>query len=121
MRLAARAGADVEDSRLMAMPLELLLPPEIGTDEVATAVRSRYEVVEGPSVSDERVYLDSFDARLRKAGLLLERRGRELRLREPGRPDRTGASPAGRSDRLIAGDLPDGPLRARIAPELDAR
>ena len=111
----------MEDSPPMPSPLELLLPPDIGAAEIAAAVDDRYTVAEGPAATDERAYLDSHDARLRSAGLVLERRGRELRLREPGRPDRVGEVPAGRSDRLLADDLPDGPLRARIGPELENR
>jgi CHAD domain-containing protein len=105
----------------MPSPLELLLPPEVGAPEIAAAIEGRYAVVEGPAESDERVYMDSFDARLRAAGLALERRGRELRLREPGQPDRVAPVPAGRGDRVLATDLPDGPLFARIAHELDVR
>jgi CHAD domain-containing protein len=111
----------MEDSPPMPSPLELLLPPDIGAAEVAAAVEGRYTVVEGPAETDERVYMDSHDARLRAAGLVLERRGRELRLREPGHPDRVGEVPAGRGDRMLAEDLPDGPLRARIAGELETR
>jgi CHAD domain-containing protein len=105
----------------MPTPLELLLPADLRAADITAALEGRYAVVEDSAVSDERVYLDSFDARLRDAGLVLERRGRELRLHEPGRPDRTGQVPAGRADRLLAADLPEGPLRSRIEPELEVR
>jgi CHAD domain-containing protein len=102
-------------------PLELLLPPTAGAEEIATAVRRRYGVEEDGTDTYERAYLDTHDARLRSAGLTLERSGDELRLRETGRPDRTAAAPDARRDTVQLADLPEGPLRARLAEVVENR
>jgi len=69
----------------------------------------------------ERTLLDTFDGRLHAAGVRLEvRAGADLQLIVSG----GGPTPARLTvERLpaVAGDLPAGPLRARLAPLLDVR
>ncbi len=75
-----------------------------------------------PFVRTERTLLDTFDGRLHAAGLRLEvaREGEKLVLTVTD----GGPAPAVMVvDRVpaTAGDLPPGPLRARLAPALDVR
>ena len=101
--------------------LELLLPAS--QDDVAL-VADRLEVEVGRPRTLDRVLLDTFDGRLRAAGLSAERpAGRRasttLTLREPGAPARRAElAPAARH---LADELPAGPVRDRLAPVLGVR
>ena len=107
------------DSAAMA-PLELLLPDD-GFDAILRRLRERFTLTVDPPETLERVFLDTFDGRLRREGLVLERSDGRLRLREGDRPDRVAGAPAGREDRVLASELPQGPLRDRLAPLLENR
>jgi CHAD domain-containing protein len=105
-------------------PLELELPEDV--DEAATLalLGSRLTLDVGRPHTSDRVLLDTFDARLRDAGLRAEwaaRRAarRQLALFEAGMPVRRGVvadAPAVGVDAL-----PPGPLRDRLAPVLEER
>jgi CHAD domain-containing protein len=102
-------------------PIELLLPPGEDIAALGRALDGRFTVETDPAETLERAVLETFDGRLRAAGLSLERAGTTLRLREPGRPDRIAKVPLARRDRLLATELSEGPLRERLAPVLQER
>ncbi len=80
---------------------------------------ARYDV--SPPVSISRTLLDTFDGRLRRAGLRLEAHGHhELELVLRGRATATAQAMVQVIPR-VAADLPTGPLRARLSPILDIR
>lgn len=98
----------------------MFLHPELGVEPVVVALAQQgFEA--GFALSLRRTLLDTFDGRLHAAGLRLE-------LREASTPALvlTGGGPASapvpvtRAPRFGA-DLPQGPLRARLAPVLDVR
>ena len=101
--------------------LELVLP---ASPDGAALVADRLEVEVGRPRTLDRVLLDTFDGRLRAAGLSAERSAgraasRTLTLREPGAPAREAElAPAARH---LAGELPAGPVRDRLAPVLGVR
>ena len=77
----------------------------------------------GRARTEDRVLLDSFDGRLRAAGLRAERppgrRGGVLTVHEPGAPPRrVEVEPARRH---LASELPEGPVRRRLADVLEMR
>jgi CHAD domain-containing protein len=104
--------------------LELLLPASLDGAALARMLADRLEVEVGRPRTLDRVLLDSFDGRLRAAGLSAELsagRGAErtLTLREPGAPPRTASvAPAARH---LAEELPPGPVRDRLAEVLGVR
>ena len=105
-------------------PTELLLPAALDGDEAVALLAGRLRVERGRARTVDRTLLDSFDGRLRKAGLRAERtRGRDgsatLALHEPGAPLRRAAVPV--ADRHLAAELPAGPLRDRLAAVLEER
>src|SRR4051812_50132689 len=71
-------------------PVELLLPDS--GEAVLATLRERLALDVGRSRSADRILLDSFDGRLREAGLRAEVpvRGATLTLYEPGAPTRRG-------------------------------
>ncbi|MGH9187558.1 MAG: CHAD domain-containing protein [Acidimicrobiales bacterium] len=106
-----------------ALPIELVLPDGADPAALIRLLTEQFDVTEDRASRADRTFLDTFDRRLRAAGLVLERRRSTLTLLEPGAPprtadmDRAGNGP----DRLLASELPPGPLRARLAPVLDMR
>jgi len=104
--------------------LELELPAELDDRALLGVLARRLTLDVGRASTTDRVLLDTFDARLRAAGLRADwpaRRAarRRMTLREPGMPPRT----ADVDDAPAVGlaDLPAGPLRDRLAPVLEER
>ena len=105
-------------------PVDLLLPKALGRAEALALLQSRLTVEAGAARGHDRVLLDSFDGRLRGAGLRAERpaarRGAgTMELHEPGAPVRRAELAPGR--RHLAHELPAGALRDRVAPVLEER
>jgi CHAD domain-containing protein len=100
-------------------PVELLLP-DAGEAVLAT-LRERFALDVGRPRSADRVLLDSFDGRLREAGLRAEApvRGSTLTLYEAGAPARRET--VRRAPRYLVEELPRGPLRERLAGVLEER
>ena len=101
-------------------PQDLLLPPE----DPLPLLRERLELEAGGERVADRVLLDSFDGRLREAGLRAERpagrsRGSALTLHEPGAASRRAE--VERARRHLVTELPPGPLRSRLAGVLEER
>ena len=108
--------------------LELVIPAAVRAGAIVRALGEALDVAEGEPAVDDRVLMDSFDARLRAAGLALERAVDEadtdvwrLTLREKGRRAQHAAVAPVRTDRLLATDLPEGPVRDRLLGVLEER
>jgi CHAD domain-containing protein len=104
--------------------LEFDLPEGLDDAALLARVGERLQVEPGRVRTADRELLDTFDGRLRAAGLTVERPARrgasaELTLREPGRPVRrarvTGAG------NLSAAALAPGAFKDRVAGVLEAR
>ena len=100
-------------------PVELLLPDS--GEAVLATLRERLALDVGRARSADRILLDSFDGRLREAGLRAEAplRGATLTLYEPGAPARR--EKVARAPRYLVQELPRGPLRERLAGVLEER
>jgi CHAD domain-containing protein len=105
-------------------PLELALPEDVDEPGFLALLRERLVVKVGRGTTSDRVLLDTFDARLRDAGLRAEwpaRRAtrRRLAVFEPGMPVRRAEVRDAAAVGVAA--LPRGPLRDRLAPVLEER
>jgi CHAD domain-containing protein len=104
-------------------PIELLLPPELDRDAAVALLAERLTLDVGRPRTEDRLVLDSFDGRLRAAGMRAERppgrRAGALTLHEPGAPARrVEVAPA---KRHLATELPPGPVRRRLEEVLEMR
>jgi CHAD domain-containing protein len=104
--------------------LELVVPDELDGRALMAALAERLTVEVDRATTSDRELLDTFDARLRDAGLRAEwpagrTARRRLTLREPGMPPRSADVDAGPSVPLAA--VPPGPVRDRLAPVLEER
>jgi CHAD domain-containing protein len=104
--------------------IELALPDELDDRAVLAVLADRLTLEVARAGTVDRELLDTFDARLRAAGLRAEwpaRRAarRRLTLREPGVPPRTAEVADAPAVALAA--LPRGPVRDRLAPVLEER
>ncbi len=97
-------------------PLDLLLPDP---GEALALLDDRLSLEVGRERRLDRVLLDSFDGRLRAEALRAERAGGSLTLHEPGAGVRRAE--VGRAPRYLVEELPEGPLRDRLAPVLEER
>jgi CHAD domain-containing protein len=105
-------------------PVELILPSPLDQAAVLALLQERLELsaAGGRGRVSDRTLLDSFDGRLRVAGLRAERpsaRGAPLELHEPGAPVRRAE--VARAKRHLAHELPPGPVRERLEPVLEER
>ena len=89
-------------------------------EAIVAALSSKYTVVTGPKQFVRRAQLDTFDRRLRAAGLTLEHRrlaaGEMLILRRAGGATTVAVPVTGLQWPALAEVLPTGPLREAIAP-----
>lgn len=99
---------------------QYVLPDGTGPAAVPDLLAGHLDV-EGDAVrAADRTYLDTFDGRLHRAGLALVHEDGRLRLWE-GYRDRAAADVRELPDKLLADDLPPGPLRDALAPIVDVR
>jgi CHAD domain-containing protein len=110
--------------RVPPTPIELLLPPSLDRAAAVALLAERLALEVGRARTEDRVLLDSFDGRLRAAGLRAERPpgrrgGGVLTVHEPGAPPRRVEVEPGR--RHLASELPAGPVRRRLADVLEMR
>ena len=104
--------------------LELVVPEELDGRAVLAVLAERLTLEIDRASTSDRVLLDTFDARLREAGLLAEwpagrASRRRLTLREPGMPPRSTDVDAGPAVALAT--VPPGPVRDRLAPVIEER
>jgi CHAD domain-containing protein len=95
--------------------VDLLWPDGDGLERLEEQLRLDV----GPARIADRVLFDSFDGRLRAAGLRAERVASMLTLHEPGAAVRRAE--VARAPRYLLDELPEGPLRARLAGVLEER
>jgi len=105
-------------------PTQLLLPPSLDRAAAVELLAERLALEVGRARTEDRVLLDSFDGRLRAAGLRAERPpgrrdGGVLTVHEPGAPPRRVEVEPAR--RLLASELPAGPVRRRLDDVLEMR
>jgi CHAD domain-containing protein len=104
--------------------LELVLPAPLDGAALAEGLAGRLELKVGRPRNLDRVLLDTFDGRLRAAGLSADlsaggTASRTLTLHEPGAPPRT--ADVASAPRHLAGELPAGPVRDRLAEVIGVR
>jgi CHAD domain-containing protein len=101
---------------------DYLLPEGMTLTDAGKAVAKLLDVRDGRSWAGERAYYDTFDGRLRAAGLVAVWEDGWLTLQDVAADRALGRAqlpkPGGP---LLAGDLPDGPLRVSIAKPLGER
>jgi CHAD domain-containing protein len=105
-------------------PLDLLLPEPGDRSGTVALLAERLELDVGREHALDRVLLDSFDGRLRAEGLRAERPvrrsgGTVLTLHEPGAAVRR--ADVARAARYLVEELPEGPVRDRLAGVLEER
>ncbi len=100
-------------------PTDFLLPDPGDLDAAVALLEERLAAKTGRERSLDRTLLDSFDGRLRAAGLRAERADRSLTLHEPGAAVRRAEVAS--APRYLVEELPEGPLRDRLAGVLEER
>jgi CHAD domain-containing protein len=103
-------------------PVDLILPSSLDQAAAVALLGERLELDAARPRVHDRTLLDTFDGRLRAAGLTAERsagRNAAIELHEPGAPVRRAEVP--RARRHLAGELPAGAVRDRLAPVLEER
>jgi CHAD domain-containing protein len=104
-------------------PVQLLLQPELGPTAAVTLLGQRLDLEPERPRTDDRIVLDTFDGRLRAAGLRAERPARRaasaITITEAGCPVRQMPAPA--ADRYLLADLGAGPGADRLAPVIGLR
>jgi CHAD domain-containing protein len=100
-------------------PVELLLPASVDPAQAIELLSERLELQLGRPGTQDRLLLDSFDGRLRDAGLRAEAVGGELVVHEPGAPVRRAE--VRRARRYLAAELPAGVAKERVAEVLGPR
>ena len=116
-------------SARLPRPIEFVLGSGIDSEGVLAALAKKFTVVSDPPIDGERTYLDTFDGRLRSAGLTLgwgrQHGDRHANLALATADGLVTKSPAGRSatgpGRLFAADLPPGPLHDALAGVIEMR
>jgi CHAD domain-containing protein len=102
--------------------LQLLLPDGLSASAVADRLAGEIPLVSTKAHTIERTFWDTFDGRVHGAGLALVEAGRRLALIDAGSHAEHAAGALARgATRLLAGDLPAGPLRERLAPLIEMR
>jgi CHAD domain-containing protein len=104
-------------------PVDLIVPAALDQAAALALLEERLDVTADRARVSDRVLLDSFDGRLRAAGLRAERpagrSGATIVLHDPGGPLREARVP--RARRHLTTELPEGALRERLAPVLEER
>ena len=109
----------------MAVPadgLQLLLEEGRAASAVADALAGEVPIVTSKAHTIERTFWDTFDARVRGAGLALVEAGRRLALTDATTYEEQAADPLKRgATRLLVEDLAVGELRDRLEPIVEMR
>jgi CHAD domain-containing protein len=103
-------------------PLQLLLAEGLSASAVADALAGEVPIVTSKAHTIERTFWDTFDGRVRGAGLVLAEAGRRLALSDAATLAEEGSAPCKRGAvRLLVGDLADSALRERLEPLIEMR
>ena len=107
---------------MTAQGAQLLLPDGLSASAAADALAGEIAIVTQRAQTIERTFWDSFDGRVRGAGLaLIATRGRLALADAATYAEQAGDAPQRDAQRLFAADLPAGPLRERLASLLELR
>ena len=100
----------------MAAGAEYLLPEGLDLGTADALLAGRLEVECERVRAGRRTFYDTFDGRLHAKGLVLVHEELRFALREGARERAGVAHPEKAPERLVVDDLPEGPLRAALAP-----
>ncbi len=101
---------------------QYLLPEGLGIAEASAAVGAHLAVERGAASAAERMFYDTFDGRLHAAGLVVVHADGRLALADGTTyAEHAGADYAAAPERVLALDLPAGPLRAALEPIVEMR
>ena len=108
--------------RVPADGLHLLLDEGLAASAVADTLAAQIPIVSHKAQTIERTFWDTFDGRVRGAGLALVEAGGRLALVDAQSYAEQAAAPCKRgSSRLLTGDLAAGALRERLEPLIEMR
>jgi CHAD domain-containing protein len=101
---------------------QYVLPDELDLAAASDELAARLDVQVGPARMLERTFYDTFDGRLRGAGVVLVHEQERLALVEgAGYAELAAADHPEPPERLLASDLPAGRLRDLLGPIVDVR
>ena len=101
---------------------QYLLPEGLGIAEASAAVGAHLAVERGAASAAERMFYDTFDGRLHAAGLVVVHADGRLALADGTTyAEHAGADYAAAPERVLALELPAGPLRAALEPIVELR
>jgi CHAD domain-containing protein len=101
---------------------QYLLPEGLGIAEASGAVGAHLAVESGAASAAERMFYDTFDGRLHAAGLVVVHADGRLALVDGTTyAEHAGADYAAAPERVLALELPAGPLRAALEPIVEVR
>ena len=100
----------------MATGAEYLLPEGLDLGTVDALLAGRLDIECERVRAGRRTFYDTFDGRLHAKGLVLVHEELRFALREGARERAGLAHPEKAPERLVVDDLPEGPLRAALAP-----
>ena len=101
---------------------QLLLPEGLAAAAAADALAAELAVVTTAAHTLQRTFWDTFDGRLHAAGIaLVATAGRLVVVDQAKLVEEVGANAPKGAVRLLAADLPAGPLRERLAPIIEMR
>jgi CHAD domain-containing protein len=86
-----------------------------------TTVARHLDVETDPTISVARAYYDTFDGRLHDRGLTLVHADGRLVVLDARNAERAAVEQPEQPERIMAGDLPPGPLRGLLEPLIDVR
>jgi CHAD domain-containing protein len=109
-------GDDWFTSSAMAAGVEYLLPHGLDVGSVDALLTKRLELECERVRTGRRTFYDTFDGRLHAKGLVLVHEEMRLVLRDDERERAGLAYPEKAPPRVAVRELPDGPLRAALAP-----
>jgi CHAD domain-containing protein len=109
-------GDDWFTSSAMAAGVEYLLPQGLDVGSVDALLTKRLELECERVRTGRRTFYDTFDGRLHAKGLVLVHEEMRLVLRDDERERAGLAYPEKAPPRVAVRELPDGPLRAALAP-----
>jgi CHAD domain-containing protein len=100
---------------------QYLLPEGRGLDAAVAGLAGRFDIASGPVEVTDRTFYDTFDGRLRAAGLaLFAERGRLVAAAGPAYAERA-AGPVPPGERVFAAELGGGGLRDLLEPIVEVR
>ncbi len=127
-RLSGRAGRYITFTMARSpsnRQRTFLIPEDLDEEAVLQGLRGFLQVIPGPATDIHRIFLDSFDWRLYRAGTVLEEirdaQGKRLELRGRKDGDLRESILLGATAPRFAWDFPQGGMKRRLQPILEVR